>query len=148
VSTEGGWAKLRRRKIVQWGLAYVVAAWALLAENASTAISRREPVTHGDVRKTIRLLLLTRQCSRAEVARRLGLHERALGRRLQASGTIFQRLLDDTREEIARQLPCDTDIPAARVTTVLGYGDATVFTRAFTRWTGHTPSEFRAQLSQ
>jgi AraC-like DNA-binding protein len=118
----------------------------LLAENASNAIARRDPVMHGDVRKTIRLLLLTRQCSRAEVARRLGLHERALGRRLQASGTTFQRLLDDTREEIARQLLCDTDIPAARVATALGYSDATVFTRAFTRWTGQTPSEFRAQL--
>ncbi len=118
----------------------------LLAENASIAIARRDPVMHGDVRKTIRLLLLTRQCSRAEVARRLGLHERALGRRLQASGTTFQRLLDGTREEIARQLLCDTDIPAARVATALGYKDATVFTRAFTRWTGHTPSEFRARL--
>lgn len=118
----------------------------LLADNAATAIARRDPVMHGDVRKAIRLLLLTRQCSRAEVARRLGLHERALGRRLQASGTTFQRLLDDTREEIARQLLCDTDIPAARVATALGYRDATVFTRAFARWTGHTPSEFRAQL--
>ena len=82
----------------------------LLADNASTAIARRDPVMHGDVRKAIRLLLLTQRCSRAEVARRLGLHERALGRRLQASGTTFQRLLDDTREEIARQLLCDTDI--------------------------------------
>ena len=121
---------------------------SLLAENASIAMARQDPVTHGDVRKAIRLLLLTRQCSRAEVARRLGLHERALGRRLQASGTTFQRLLDETREEIARQLLCDTDIPAARVATALGYGDATVFTRAFTRWTGHTPSEFRARLSR
>jgi len=120
----------------------------LLADNASTALARRDPVMHGDVRKAIRLLLLTRQCSRAEVARRLGLHERALGRRLQATGTTFQRLLDDTREEIARQLLCDTDIPVARVATALGYGDATVFTRAFTRWTGCTPSVFRARLSR
>jgi len=60
----------------------------------------------------------------------------------------FQRLLDDTREEIARQLLCDTDIPVARVATALGYGDATVFTRAFARWTGHTPSVFRAQFSR
>ena len=50
------------------------------------------------------------------------------------------------REEIARQLLCDTDIPVTRVAAALGYGDATVFTRAFTRWTGQTPSEFRAQL--
>jgi len=120
----------------------------LLADNAATAIARREPVIHGDVRKTIRLLVLTQRCSRAEVARRLGLHERALGRRLQASGTTFQCLLDETREEIARQLLCDTNTPAARVATALGYRDATVFTRAFTRWTGQTPSQFRARLTR
>ena len=120
----------------------------LLADNAAAAIAQRDPVIHGDVRKAIRLLLLTQRCCRAEVARRLGLHERALGRRLQASGTTFQRLLDETREEIARQLLCDTDTPAARVATALGYRDATVFTRAFTRWTGRTPSQFRARLSR
>jgi AraC-like DNA-binding protein len=120
----------------------------LLADNAATAIARRDPVIHSDVRKAIRLLLLTQRCSRAEVARRLGLHERALGRRLQASGTTFQRLLDETREEIARQLLCDTNTPAARVAMALGYRDATVFTRAFTRWTGLTPSQFRARLSR
>lgn len=118
----------------------------LLADNAATAIARRDPVIDGDVRKAIRLLLLTRRCSRAEVARRLGLHERALGRQLQASGTTFQSLLDETREDIARQLLCDTNTPAARVATALGYRDASVFTRAFTRWTGQTPSEFRARL--
>lgn len=120
----------------------------LLVDSAATAIVRRDPILHGDVRRAIRLLLLTQQCSRAEVARRLGLHERALGRRLQATGTTFQRLLDDTREEIARQLLCDTDIPVARVATALGYGDSTVFARAFARWTGHTPSQYRAHLRQ
>jgi AraC-like DNA-binding protein len=75
------------------------------------------------------------------------MHERGLGRRLQATGTTFQHLLDDTREAIARQLLRDTHVPVARVATALGYGDPTVFTRAFARWTGHTPSDFRAQLS-
>jgi len=27
---EGTWAKLRRRKVVQWGLAYAAGAWGLL----------------------------------------------------------------------------------------------------------------------
>ena len=27
---EGAWTKLRRRKVVQWGLAYAAGAWALL----------------------------------------------------------------------------------------------------------------------
>jgi AraC-like DNA-binding protein len=76
------------------------------------------------------------------------LHERTLGRRLQASGTTFQRLLDATREEMARQLLSDTRVPVSRIASALGYGDPTVFTRAFMRWTGRTPSRFRAELEE
>jgi len=120
----------------------------LLAENASAALSRTDPLLHADVRRAIRMLLLAQQCSRGEVARRLGLHERTLGRRLQATGVTFQQVLDETRAELAKQLLHDTLIPVARISTALGYGDPTVFTRAFTRWTGQTPSRFRAELPQ
>jgi AraC-like DNA-binding protein len=116
----------------------------LLSDNAVAAVARTNSGLHGDVHRTIRLLL-TQQCSRREVARRLGLHERTLGRRLQASGTTFQRLLDDTRRDFAQQLLRDTRVPVAQVAAALGYGDPTVFTRAFTRWTGRTPSRFRAE---
>lgn len=119
----------------------------LLSENASAALARTDPLLHADVRRAIRLQLLAQQCSRREVARQLGLHERTLGRRLQASGTTFQRLLDETRLDIARQLLRDTRVPVARVAAALGYGDPTVFTRAFARWTGRTPSRFRAELA-
>jgi len=120
----------------------------VLADSASAAIAGAERILHGDVQRTIQLLLLSQQCSRQEVARRLGLHERTLGRRLQASGTTFQRLLDATREEMARQLLSDTRVPVSRIASALGYGDPTVFTRAFVRWTGRTPSRFRAELDE
>jgi len=118
----------------------------LLSENASAALARTDPLLHADVRRAIRLQLLAQQCSRREVARQLGLHERTLGRRLQATGVTFQRILDETRVELAKQLLHDTLIPVARISTALGYRDPTVFTRAFTRWTGQTPSRFRAEL--
>jgi AraC-like DNA-binding protein len=117
----------------------------LLFDNAELAIAATDPMLHIDVRRTIRQLM-NRQCSRAEVARRLGMHERTLGRRLQASGTTFQRLLDETRLDMALQLLRDTRVQVARVAAALGYRDPTVFTRAFTRWTGLTPSQFRAEL--
>lgn len=119
---------------------------SMLIDRATVALAQADPMEHGEVRRAIRLLLTHGQCSRGEVARQLGLHERTLGRRLQATGTTFQRLLDDTRAEIARQLLRDTRVPVARIATALGYGDPTVFTRAFTRWTGRTPSQFRADL--
>jgi AraC-like DNA-binding protein len=118
----------------------------LLFDNARVAITVTDPMLHTDVRQTIRLLM-GQQCSRGEVARSLGMHERTLGRRLQASGTTFQRLLDETRLDMARQLLRDTRVPVSRIAAALGYGDPTVFTRAFARWTGRTPSRFRAGLA-
>jgi AraC-like DNA-binding protein len=117
----------------------------LLSDNAAAAMARTDPILHTDVRRTIRLLLQTQQCSRNEVARRLGMHERTLGRRLQASGTTFQRLIDDTRRDIAQQLLRDTNATLTRIAAALGYRDPTIFTRAFARWTGRTPSRFRAE---
>ena len=118
----------------------------LLFDNAEVAFAATDPILQTDVRRTIRLLM-SQQCSRGEVARRLGMHERTLGRRLQAGGTTFQRLLDETRLDMAQQLLRDTRVPVARVAAALGYGDPTVFTRAFARWTGRTPSRFRAELA-
>jgi AraC-like DNA-binding protein len=118
----------------------------VLEDRASVELSRHEPMLHADVRRTIRLLLLSRRCSRADVAKRLGIHPRTLGRRLQESGTTFQALLDDMRAQMAKQLLLDTRLPVARIAAAVGYGDPTIFSRAFARWTGRTPSAFRAEL--
>lgn len=116
----------------------------VLTNRASADLSGRHPTLRGDVCRTIRELLVTGECSRGAVARQLGLHERTLGRRLQVADTTFQQLLDETRVEIARQLLNDTSLPVSRIAMALGYGDPTVFTRAFTRWTGCNPSKYRA----
>ena len=117
---------------------------ALLMERASAALQVQDPLLCDDVRRTIRLLLMEDQCSREEVARRLGMHPRTLGRRLQQCGTTFQGLLDETRVEVARQLLRGTRSSVARIAASLGYHDPTVFTRAFRRWTGTTPRDYRA----
>ena len=120
----------------------------MLVERASTDLAHADPTELIEVRRAIRALLMRNQCSRGAVAREVGLHERTLGRRLQCIGTTFQRLLDDTRAEIARQLLRDTRLPIGHVAGTLGYADPTVFTRAFTRWTGRTPSRFRAEQAE
>jgi AraC-like DNA-binding protein len=120
----------------------------VLQDRASAELTGQGPMLHGDVRRTIRLLLLSRQCSRADVAKRLGIHPRTLGRRLQESGTTFQALLDDMRAQMAKQLLLDTRLPVARIAAAVGYEDPTIFTRAFARWTGLTPSEFRVKVTE
>lgn len=118
----------------------------LLADQASRDRSQLDPLLHNEVHRVVRELLVSGELSRSAVARRLGMHPRTLVRRLGSSGTTYRELLDDSRAQTARQLLHDTRSSVARIAASLGYSDPTVFTRAFRRWTGLTPREFRAAL--
>ena len=118
----------------------------LLEDRASLDRSQVSPFLHNDVRRAIRALLTTGECCREAVARRLNMHPRTLVRRLNETGTTYQALLDDMRAQIAKQLLHDTRSPVSRIAASLGFGDPTVFTRSFRRWTGLSPREFRAAL--
>lgn len=119
----------------------------VLAERAARDLARHSPQFHHDVCRVIRSRLVAGDCCRASVAHELGLHPRSLGRRLQATGTSFQALLDEMRAQLARQLLEDTRLPVGRIAASVGYRDPTVFARAFRRWTGRTPRSYRADLS-
>jgi AraC-like DNA-binding protein len=79
------------------------------------------------------------------VARLLGVSLRTLRRRLDEHRTSFQEMLDETRLESAKQLLSNTDLGIGQIGLVLRYSDPSVFTRAFTRWSGLRPSEWRMQ---
>jgi AraC-like DNA-binding protein len=95
------------------------------------------------LRRMLRVSLLTGGGSVGEVADRLALHRRTLNRRLRVRGTTLHRLVEETRFEIARQLVEYTRMPLTEVAAALGYGEASAFTRAFRRWAGRVPSEWR-----
>jgi AraC-like DNA-binding protein len=83
---------------------------------------------------------------RAEIASTLEMSERTLQRRLEAEGTSFQRLLDDTRCELARQYLGQTDVSLADATYLLGFRDQSSFFRACKRWFGTSPRHYRIRL--
>ena len=72
------------------------------------------------------------------------MHSRTLNRRLNASGIGFQQLLEETRFEIARQMLEYSAAEIGQISETLGYAAPGVFTRAFRRWSGTTPAEWRA----
>jgi AraC-like DNA-binding protein len=117
--------------------------YELLQNRAHTDIAEQDPLLFSEVRRAIGKLLPEGRCSRTAIARELNMHQRTLGRRLQSSGTTFKELLDETRSEHARQLLHDTTAPIARIAQSLGYKNPTVFTRAFRKWYGMTPRDFR-----
>ena len=77
------------------------------------------------------------------VARRLAMSERTLRRRLEEEGTSFRDLLDQTRAELARGYLRDPGLALSEVAFLLGFSEPSAFHRAFRRWTGQTPAEFR-----
>ncbi len=87
--------------------------------------------------------LLRGECDQQGLAEVLGVSHRTLVRRLGLSGTSYQQLLERARFSLCRSLIKETDMRFTEVATVLGYNEASSLTRAFQRWTGMSPSQWR-----
>ena len=79
------------------------------------------------------------------VARRLGMPLRTLQRRLRAENTTLAELIDSVRYELSRRYLSDPRISTQEAAFLLGFSDVSAFHRAFVRWTGVTPAQFRSR---
>jgi AraC-like DNA-binding protein len=77
------------------------------------------------------------------IAKALNISPRSLQRKLQDEGTTYKQLVDDTRRELAAQYVRQSRIPINEITYLLGFSEPSNFARAFKRWTGESPSDFR-----
>lgn len=82
-----------------------------------------------------------------DVARALGMSARSLQRALDAEGTKFQTLVDDVRCEFSRRYLARKSLNLGEVSTLVGFNDTSAFFKAFKRWTGKAPGEYRAALA-
>jgi len=124
-----------------------------------------DPVLAGYLRKQADLVLerlatpkaVSRECARhiaerlgsgepsqTSIAKQMGMSERTLQRRLAAEGSTFNELLEDARRTIACAYLADRKLAAYEVSFLLGYREPATFFRAFKRWTGKTPQQYRA----
>jgi AraC-like DNA-binding protein len=78
-----------------------------------------------------------------DVAPQLAMAPRSLRRKLEDEGTSFRAIVEAERKQLARQLLESTDMKLDEMALQLGYGDTASFTRAFRRWFGQSPGEFR-----
>jgi AraC-like DNA-binding protein len=132
-------------------LAPLPTAHPLLAEVLQRfATERLQRLDHLQTSSRARAAIIRRlpagEPRRTEVAAVLEISERVLQRRLQTEGTSFQRLLDDTRRELAQQYLGQTDVSLADATYLLGFGDRSSFFRACRRWFGTSPRRYRIRL--
>jgi AraC-like DNA-binding protein len=89
--------------------------------------------------------LTSGEASEGDMARQLHMSRRTLQRRLAESNITYQKLVDDTRRDLALLYMEDPDKSITDVTFLLGFSGQSAFTRAFKRWTGVSPTHFREQ---
>jgi AraC-like DNA-binding protein len=115
-----------------------------------TALARVEERGRGEliqqVYRAVRLLMLHGKNSGNDIAQTLSMHRRTLNRRLKAQGVTYQKVLDDVRLEVSRQLLAHSNIPLDDVAAALGYTGIAPFMRAFNRWTGTSPARWRRDV--
>jgi len=89
--------------------------------------------------------LTSGEVSENDMARQLHMSRRTLQRKLAESNTTYQKLVDDTRRDLALRYMEDAGKSITDVTFLLGFSGQSAFTRAFKRWTGTSPTTYREQ---
>jgi AraC-like DNA-binding protein len=95
------------------------------------------------VRRTIKESLPGGEARMEAACRTLGVSARTLQRKLREEGTSFQQLLEETQRTLAEFYLRKPDVAICEISYSLGFSQPSGFHRAFRRWTGLTPKEFR-----
>lgn len=102
-----------------------------------------------NVQARVRAVLVQRleygEPSQEDVAELLAMSSRTLQRKLGDSGTTYMQILDSTRRDLALAYLSRPSTSVGEVTYLLGFSANSSFTRAFRRWTGLSPSDWRAR---
>jgi AraC-like DNA-binding protein len=117
----------------------------LLQQQIDRLESRHEDDFAEQLRSVLRHALVTGHASAEQIAAFFSVDRRTLNRRLNAQGTGFQQIVDELSFEIARQMLANSAMDIVEVADLLGYANASAFTRAFRRWSGDTPASWREQ---
>jgi AraC-like DNA-binding protein len=118
---------------------------ALMVAEAERSLERRQqPRSYAE---RVLALLSTSQPAQLpamrEMARRLGVGERSLRRRLEEEGTSYLRLTQRHLYDVACSLLRNANLTLQEIAGALGFGDSAAFHRAFRRWSNATPAEYR-----
>jgi len=88
--------------------------------------------------------LLPHDTVRADmVAKKLGMSERTLARRLAEEGVTFVEIVQQLKATLARYYLEEGTMPVSNIAWLLGFAEPSSFSHACKRWTGKTPRELR-----
>lgn len=117
---------------------------AVLEQHARELLGRVPAVTA--LSQRVRHLIaagLSSGVSSDAIARKMHMSRRTLHRQLAGEGTSFRKLVDELRRELAVRYLAERRMAIAEIAFLLGFSEASAFHRAFRRWSGRTPAEYR-----
>ena len=120
-----------------------------LAELLCRRMLEQSPAKVSSMADRVRRFLLSQPAgslNEEDVARAMYVSRRTLTRRLQKEGTTFRAIREALMAELAARHLQESDSSVEAVAASLGYHDASNFRRAFRRWYGITPGDYRQQL--
>jgi AraC-like DNA-binding protein len=117
-----------------------------LAEKRLSGIERQDLIER--IRRIFSQRLELEQCSLEDVARELKLPPRRLRFELMRANTSFSKLLNDFRFALARRLLRTTQEPIENIVYLTGFSEPSTFYRAFRRWAGMTPVQYRERSAR
>ncbi len=108
-------------------------------------------IKKGDIVQQVQSIILDNlpdgQVTDKLVASELNLSERSMQRRLKEHKTTFRFLLDNVREMVAKQYIENPLNRMSDIAFLLGFSEQSAFSRAFKKWTGKSPVEYRNSIS-
>ena len=122
----------------------------ILREQAQAALAMLpEPKgVEEQARGLIPELLVAGEATIDQVAARMGMSRRTFQRRLKGEGLVFRDILEQVRREMAIHYAHDPAITISEIGFFLGFSELPAFSRAFRRWTGVSPRDFRQRQAE
>jgi AraC-like DNA-binding protein len=122
----------------------VSAAFQIQVDRTVAKLRVRDGIV-GRVRECLMDDLRDGSASMQQTARRLAMGTATLRRRLEDEGTTFSEIVDDLRRELAERHLNEPSPTVSEIAFLLGFSDVRAFAKAFRRWTGQAPTEYRAE---
>ncbi len=121
----------------------------LAEQNERIVVGYLAKLDRGDIQTRVRAILLQQLPSgtvtKEDVAQKMCMSPRTLQVKLSKSGTTFQDVVNETRQALACGYMDNSGLSITEIAYLLGFSDTSNFSRAFRRWTGHSPRAYLAR---